>query len=83
MDPLFQSRKKSLSHKPLRILKALVGETRHKQALFELALKKAKKRVVVKRHRLEHPLKGGHRLCSYKGRSVCYDVFRPKNSIPY
>ena len=77
MDTMFGNRKKSLSNKSLRILKELVGETKNKQALFNLALKKAKKRVVVKRHHLELPVKE-NRLCFFKGRSVCYDVFMPK-----
>ena len=77
MDPMFGGRKKALSQKSLRVLKALTGETKHKQALFDLALKRAGQRVVVKRHRLEPPLKK-NRLCFFKGRSVCYDVFRPE-----
>ena len=77
MDPMFGNRKKSLSNKSLRILKKIVGETKDKQALFELALKKAKKRVVVKRHHLESAFKE-KRLCFFEGRSVCYDVFMPK-----
>ena len=73
MDPMFGA-KKSLSPKPLRILKKLAGEAKEKEALFKLALQQAQKRVVVKRHRLDlpFPLKS---LCSFKGRSVCYDVF--------
>ena len=77
MDPMFGGGKKSLSQKSLRVLKALTGETKHKQALFDLALKRAGQRVVVKRHRLEPPFKK-NRLCFFKGRSVCYDVFRPE-----
>ena len=73
MDPMFQ--KKSLSQKPLLILKQLVGETKDKETLFQQALTKAKKRVVVKRHRLETPFQKP--LCSFKGRSACYDVFSP------
>ena len=76
MDPMFEGRKKSLSKKPLRILKELVGETTDKQALFKQALLKAKKRVVVKRHKLDSPLQQNI-LCSFKGHSVCYDVFNP------
>ena len=76
MDPMFAGRKKSLSKKPLRILKEIVGETSGKQALFNLALRKAKKRIVVKRHKLEQSM-GKKLLSSFKGRSVCYDVFNP------
>ena len=77
MDPMFGDEKKSLSKKSLRILKELVGETKKQKELFELALRTAGKRVVVKRHRLQAPLQK-KRQCSFKGRSVCYDVFRPK-----
>lgn len=76
MDPMFGNKKKSLSQKSLRILKELVGETSAQKSLFDLALKKAKKRVVVKRHRLEPPFLG-RCLCSFQGHSVCYDVFQP------
>ena len=74
IDPMFI--KKRLSPKALRILKQLVGETKEKRALFDLALKKAKKRVVVKRHKLEKPLQKNV-LCSFKARNICYDVFKP------
>ena len=77
MDPLFGESKKSLSKKSLRILRELVGETKGQKELFELALRTARKRLVVKRHRLEPPLQR-EKLCSFKGRSVCYDVFIPK-----
>ena len=77
MDPMFTGRKKSLSKKPLRILKKIVGETINKQILFNTALLKAKKRVIVKRHKLDKPLQKNI-LCSFKGHSVCYDVFHPK-----
>ncbi|MCZ0932331.1 MAG: class I SAM-dependent methyltransferase [Oligoflexia bacterium] len=76
MDPMFEGRKKSLSKKSLRILKEITGETTDKQALFNRALLKAKKRVVVKRHKLDKPLQKNI-LCSFKGHSVCYDVFNP------
>lgn len=77
MDPMFEGRRKSLSNKSVQILKELVGETKDRQVLFNLALNKAKKRVVVKRHHLEAPLQKNS-LCFFKGRSVCYDVFMPK-----
>ena len=77
MDPMFEGRKKSLSKKSVRILKEIVGKTTDKQALFNKALLKAKKRVVVKRHKLDKPLQK-NTLCSFKGHSVCYDVFNPR-----
>ena len=76
IDPMFEGRKKSLSGKALFMLRKIVGETKDVKLLFEEALKKAKKRVVVKRHRLEKPLKEKP-LCTFKGRSTEYDVFSP------
>jgi len=77
IDPMF--RKKSLSQKPLRILKALTGETQNKEQLFKQALKTAKKKVIVKRHKLDQAL-SPHFIASFKGRSVCYDIFPPQLS---
>ena len=77
IDPMFKD-KKSLSRKPLKILENLVGETKDADDLFQLSLTKAMKRVVVKRHRLEKPKSNATRLCTFSGRSVCYDVFAPQ-----
>ena len=90
MDPMFCESKKSLSAKPLRILKALADEEAARRgrepkpgpagarALLCEALKKARKRVAVKRHRLQPPVLLQPRpLCSFSGRSVRFDVYRP------
>lgn len=77
MDPLFGKKKKSLSTKPLRILQTLTGgNNEDTQKLLSEGLKKATNRLVMKRHRLQPPLKGPH-VCSFKGRAICYDVFSP------
>ena len=76
IDPMFGGRKKSTSKKDLRILKELTGGKNNKEEIFQSALLKAKQRVVVKRHKLEKPLKPKP-LFSFKGQSVCYDVFQP------
>ena len=76
MDPMFGESKKSLSRKDLKTLKELTGPTKQKQALFDLARRKTARRLIVKRHRREASL-GPNRLCVFKGRSVCYDVFGP------
>jgi len=78
IDPMFAGRKKSLSGKGLRILKSLVGETQNKEQLFKEALKKAKKKVIVKRHKLDQAL-SPHFIASFKGHSACYDVFPAKS----
>ena len=75
MDPMFHNSKKSLSQKPLRILKTLAGEAKGVDLLFQEALKKARKRVVVKRHRLQPPI-FQKPLSSFFGRSVCFDVYQ-------
>lgn len=77
IDPMFKP-KKSLSKLPLKILEDLVGETKQSDNLFKQSLHRAINRVVVKRHRLEKPKQGAIRLCSFSGRSVCYDVFAPQ-----
>ena len=77
IDPMFGARKKSLSQKSLRILQTLVGETQNKKLLFEEALKKAKQKVIVKRHKLDKAL-SSHFITSFKGHSTCYDVFQAK-----
>jgi len=76
IDPMFAGRKKSLSPKALRILKELVGETQNKEELFDWALRKAKKKIIVKRHKLDKSL-SPHSIASFKGHSLCYDVFSP------
>lgn len=78
MDPFFGKEKKSLSSKSLRILQTLAREDCEFKELFQKCLQKAGKRLVVKRHRLQPSLKGPL-LCSFRGRSVCYDVFSPLN----
>ena len=75
IDPMFGGRKKSLSQKPLRVLKDLVGETQNKELLFKQALKKAKKKVVIKRHKLDQALSSNF-TASFKGHSTCYDIFQ-------
>ena len=77
IDPMFGGRKKSLSQKPLRILKSLTGATQNKELIFEWALKKAKKKVIVKRHKLDQAL-NPHFIYCVRGHSTCYDIFCPK-----
>ncbi len=90
MDPMFASDKKSLSHKPLRVLKTLVGEsnqsetfqsetfqseTFQSETLFKQALGKSLNRIVVKRHKHQKSMPFAPLMCTFSGRSVCYDVF--------
>ena len=77
LDPFFTEEKKSLSRKSLRILQELaLKEGESYEDLFQNCLKKAKKRIVVKRHKLQKSMPG-NLLCTFFGRSVCFDVFAP------
>ena len=76
MDPMFPERKKSaLVKKEMRILKAIVGGDEDADLLLELALKKAKKRVVVKRPRYAEALKGPKPDVVFPGKSSRFDVY--------
>lgn len=81
IDPMFENGKKSLSQKPLRILKELTGDSLNVSQLFSLALSQASQRVVVKRHRHQKSLGDKNKICSFSGRSVCYDVFAPQEGF--
>ncbi len=76
VDPMFPSRQKSaLVKKEMRMLKAVVGEDSEADQLLTYALKKAKKRVVVKRPKLAPPLEGKEPDIVYKGKSSRFDVY--------
>ncbi|MCY4512586.1 MAG: class I SAM-dependent methyltransferase [Bdellovibrionales bacterium] len=77
MDPMFQINKKSASGKNLWILQQITRSSPEQtSALFEEALKKSQKRIVVKRGKREKPFRGPL-LCSFSGRAVRFDVFSP------
>lgn len=76
VDPMFPVRQKSaLVKKEMRMLKAVVGEDVDADKLLSLALKKAKKRVVVKRPKLAPPLSSMSPDLVFKGKSSRYDVY--------
>lgn len=51
IDPMFPDKKsKALSPKPMQILQNLVGKNQNVMPLLQQALKKAKQRVIIKRH---------------------------------
>ena len=76
LDPMYPARKKSaLVKKELRLLRDVVGADEDTQQLLNLALKKAKHRVVVKRPRLAPPLDGQIRNITYTGKSSRFDVY--------
>ncbi len=77
LDPMFFNTKKTLSSKKIQCLELLQTShpNPHKENLFSQALKKALRRVVVKR-----PLKSSQALhpkpsLSFKGKSLRYDVY--------
>lgn len=76
MDPMFPHRDKTaLVKKEMRILRELVGDDLDAAELLELALKTAKKRVVVKRSKLAPHLTQGVPDLIFRGKSSRYDVY--------
>lgn len=76
LDPMFPERKKSaLVKQEMRELRELVGDDDDAVDLFELALTKAKQRVVVKRSRLAPQLSDAAPDIQYKGQSSRFDVY--------
>jgi len=76
LDPMFPSRqKKAAVKKEMQAFHALVGKDSDELELLDVALSKAKFRVVVKRPRLASPI--GNRSPSFKceGKSSRYDVY--------
>lgn len=82
LDPMFPERKKSaLVKKELRIVRALVGDQHNDDALFALAKKVAKKRVVVKRPIHAPTLTAKKPSFSYEGKTCRFDVYVKQNAI--
>lgn len=78
-DPMFPERVKSAAvKKEMRILRTLVGEDPDASELFALALRRAKKRVVVKRSKLAPCLVGPQPDVVYSGKSSRFDMYLPK-----
>lgn len=76
IDPMFPSRIKSaLVKKEMRVLRAVVGDDLDADKLFELALKIAQKRVVVKRPRHAPCLTQLTPNVQYRGESSRFDVY--------
>lgn len=76
LDPMFKPRHKTaLVKKEMRLLRDLVGEDDDADELLQIALKCAKKRVVVKRHRKAEPL--GQQIADFaiEGKVSRFDVY--------
>lgn len=76
LDPMYPERHKSaLVKKEMRILRDLIGEDFDAPDLLSLALKKAKKRVVVKRPRLSKTLNEQKPNLVFTGKATRFDVY--------
>jgi 16S rRNA (guanine1516-N2)-methyltransferase len=76
VDPMFPEKNKSaLVKKDMQTLQQLVGKDEDADELFELALSKAIKRVVVKRHRHAPLINNQKPSHSITGKSTRYDVY--------
>jgi 16S rRNA (guanine1516-N2)-methyltransferase len=76
LDPMYPERHKSaLVKKEMRILRDLIGDDVDAPDVLSLALKKAKKRVVVKRPRLAKPLNDQIPNLVFAGKSTRFDVY--------
>jgi 16S rRNA (guanine1516-N2)-methyltransferase len=76
LDPMFPQRNKSaLAKKSMCMLQRLVGSDEDAGLLLQLALKHAKKRVVVKRPRLALPLDQQKPTLVFNGQSTRFDVY--------
>ena len=76
IDPMFPLKKKSaLVKKVMRDLRAIVGNDKDSHQLLEIALKCAKKRVVVKRHKQSETLNETKPSFSLTGKSSRFDIY--------
>lgn len=81
LDPMFPHRKKSaLVKKEMQILQKLHGADDNAEALLEVALQHANKRVVVKRPVFAPPLEGRQPATAIKTKNTRYDIY-PIHSI--
>ena len=74
LDPMFEKMGKSKAKKEVQALRDLTIQSSEEE-LLEVALKKAKDRVVVKRHKKVKNLSGLKPTFSLTGRVVRYDVY--------
>jgi len=75
LDPMFENMGKSKAKREVQALRDLTIQSNEKELLLEVALKKAKDRVVVKRHKKVKNLAGIKPTFSLTGRVVRYDVY--------
>ncbi|MBF0152258.1 MAG: class I SAM-dependent methyltransferase [Magnetococcales bacterium] len=76
LDPMHPPRSKSaLVRKEMRRLRAIVGDDPDAQALLAMALRHARRRVVIKRPRHAEPLSQQRPTYEIVGQSTRYDVY--------
>lgn len=76
LDPMFPPKRRAstLTKRPLRLLRELVGVDPDQGRLFESARVAARKRVVVKRP--DHSVPAfGHTDTVVAGKLICYDIY--------
>ncbi len=80
LDPMFPSegRSSALAKKEMQLFRMLVGDDDDAGALLEVAMKSARRRVVVKRLRRSPPLAATPDFCQ-RGKIARYDVYLTRN----
>ena len=74
LDPMFENTGKSKAKREVQVLRDLITQS-NEEELLEVALKTAKDRVVVKRHKKVKNLAGINPTFSLTGRVIRYDVY--------
>lgn len=75
-DPIFPEKNNTaLARKSARLLRAIVGEDHDAAEVFALAMKVAKKRVVIKRPLQGCPINDVKPDIVFKGKSIRFDVY--------
>ena len=76
LDPMFADRaKQALPKKEMQMFRKLLGHDDNVDALLEVALEHAKKRVVVKRHRTAKPLLDKKPHAQLMGKQTRFDIY--------
>ncbi len=76
LDPMFPERNKTaLVKQEMRIVRDVVGNDHDTDALFNLAMTKAKQRVVIKRHRLAPVIANKQPDFDIIGKTTRYDIY--------
>lgn len=82
LDPMFPQRKKTaLPRKEMEFLRELIGKDCDAAKLLEVALKVARRRVIVKQPRLANPLGNVDPSFSLSGKACRFDVYNSRNDL--